>query len=160
MVLDWFQGKSEPEIYRKPWILPSNIVIVWAFRLKCSHNPILWSNEYLFISPNLLILNSDQNSRFTDGTSGWLSRLSAMSPLDGLMSGAQHQFRYNLADFFARISMQGILTSPSECVFCLFINIPKMKQIVEFWRERYTSITLPLICLNVLVLTGYLFGWL
>ena len=61
--------------------------------------------------------------------------------------------------FFARISMQGILTSPSECVFCLFINIPKMKQIVEFWWERYTSITLPLICLNVLVLTGYLFGY-
>ena len=61
--------------------------------------------------------------------------------------------------FFARISMQGILTSPSECVFCLFIDIPKMKQIVEFWWERYTSITLPLICLNVLVLTGYLFGY-
>ena len=137
-------------------IIVISIIIYYYYYLLLSIINKLWISIIIYLSLRIFwfwILNSKLPLHW------WDLWLSAMSPLDGLMSGAPTPVQVQSWRFFARISMQGILTSPSECVFCLFINIPKMKQIVEFWWERYTSITLPLICLNVLVLTGYLFGY-
>ena len=58
-----------------------------------THQIMNYDELWISISPNLLILNSKLPLHWWDG---WLS---AMSPLDGLMSGAQHQFRYNPEDF-------------------------------------------------------------